>query len=274
MRKFLSLLGVLTISAGFAVQGAESEETTNQYSVVARYPHDTQAFTQGLIFEDGYLYESTGSPRFMDTISDVRQVDLASGVVLKSTSLSDAHFGEGMTSIGDELVSITYKARRTYRWDKLTLQQKPRLSNSRHDYRGEGWGLTYDGKYLIMSNGSSKLQFFNSDTFKPTKNSFGKKKLTVRYNGAKVSNINELEYVEGKIFANIWQEPKIAIINPETGVVENWLDLSAIVNEVGAPHPEAVLNGIAYNKDTGRLFVTGKLWPYVYEIESNLIPDH
>lgn len=255
IRLVLTFFTVIMVFSNANAQSSNTDEINPDYTIVARYPHDVNAFTQGLIFEDGYIYESTG--RYGK--SEIRKVDLTTGEVLKSIALPGNRFGEGLASQGDNLVSLTWRSGEAYIWDKENFAK---INQSK--IKGEGWGLTFDGEFLIMSNGKSELRFLDPKSLKLIK------KIKVRENGKKVKNINELEYIEGKVFANIWKKSKVAIIDPKTGNVDKWLDLSALVSEVGTADVDAVLNGIAFDKETHRLFITGKMWPNVYEIKLHM----
>ena len=219
------------------------------YRIVEIYPHDTNAFTQGLVFEDDVFYESTG----IYGSSSLRRVDLQSGNVLNKFSLSDEYFGEGLAIVGNSLIQLTWKERIGFVYDKGTFTLQKNFT-----YNTDGWGLTFDDNKLIMSDGSSNLYFFNPTTFEE----IGKVSV---YDGNKtLENLNELEYIKGDIYANIWLEDSIVIINPNTGQVKGYIDLTGLYQTANA---EAVLNGIAYDKQTDRLFVTGKLWSNIYQIE-------
>lgn len=221
------------------------------YQVVRVYPHDAKAFTQGLIFVGGHLYESTG----LTGLSSVRMVDLATGQILKNYAMPQEYFGEGLTEWGGTLVQLTWQAQKGFVYDreKFTLLKT-------FPYEGEGWGLTHDAKQLIMSDGSAYLRFLDPKTFRET----GRVQVTDA--GRPVEKLNELEYVRGEIFANVWQTDKIARISPRTGKVLGWIDLSGIIDKSQLGR-DAVLNGIAYDAAGDRLFVTGKLWPKLFEIK-------
>lgn len=222
------------------------------YKVVNTYPHDTEAFTQGLYIEDGILYESTG----LNGRSKVKKIDLKSGEVIKSRNMQDKFFGEGLTVVDDKIYQITWRTKTGFVYNKESLEILRTFS-----YKTQGWGITYDGKYLIISDGSDTLYFMHPKNFVVVGT------LEVYDDNGKVSKLNELEYIDGKIYANIWGEDLIAIINPKTGNVNSWIDLSGLLNEKDKKGKEDVLNGIAYDPDTKRLFVTGKFWPKIYEIE-------
>ncbi len=221
------------------------------YKVVSVYPHDRDAFTQGLFFEDGFLYEGTG----LYGRSELRKVELKTGKVLRSYRLPDRFFGEGITQWEDKIIQLSWREKEGFVYEKEDFGLVRKFS-----YETEGWGLTRDDKRLIMSDGSPYLHFLDPQTFKETG------RIEVTDKGVPVANLNELEYVKGRIYANVWQTSRIAIISPETGLVEAWLDLSGLVHELGALPDADVLNGIAYDNEHDRLFVTGKFWPKLFEI--------
>lgn len=229
------------------------------FEVVNIYPHDTKAYTQGLQFADGVLYESTGDPEYLEDIkTSLRKVDLTTGKVLKKIEEpKGGFFGEGMTLVGDKIVFLTWQNNEGYFYDKKTLQ---RLGSFKYGDSKEGWGITYDGKRLIKSDGSDRLYFLDPET--------GKELSSIRVydeNGS-VRDLNELEYIDGKIYANIYQKEIIVIINPETGAVEGQINLVGMNTEDRTVNDNE-LNGIAYDNVGKRLFVTGKLWPRLYEIK-------
>ncbi len=227
------------------------------YKIVNTYPHDTNSFTQGLIFDKGVLYESTG----LNGHSAVKIVDLKTGKTLKSHELPDNYFGEGIAIIENKIIQLTWRSKTGFVYDKKTLKLIKKFS-----YQTQGWGITYDGKYLIISDGSAVLYFMDPNTFKVVGT------LEVYGDSGKVSKLNELEYINGEIYANIWGIEKIARINPKTGRVTAWIDLSGLLSDQDKKNRVDVLNGIAFNSDKGRLFVTGKLWPKIFEIE--LVPKN
>jgi len=218
--------------------------------VVKRYPHDPGAFTQGLIFANGFLYESTG----LKGRSSLRQVELETGRVLKRYDLPARYFGEGLTLWNGCLIQLTWLSGKGFVYDLKSFALKRKFS-----YSGEGWGLTNDGKSLIMSNGTEELLFLDPATM------VCKHSLRVLDRGVPVARLNELEYIKGEIFANVWQEDFIAIISPKTGEVAGWLDMSDLREQL--PQDAGVLNGIAFDQEKDRIFVTGKLWPFLFEIE-------
>jgi len=227
------------------------------YKIVNTYPHDTNSFTQGLIFDKGVLYESTG----LNGHSAVKIVDLKTGKTLKSHELPDNYFGEGIAIIENKIIQLTWRSKTGFVYDKKTLKLIKKFS-----YQTQGWGITYDGKYLIISDGSAVLYFMDPNTFKVVGT------LEVHGDSGKVSKLNELEYINGEIYANIWGIEKIARINPKTGRVTAWINLSGLLSDQDKKNRVDVLNGIAFNSDKGSLFVTGKLWPKLFEIE--LVPKN
>jgi glutamine cyclotransferase len=219
--------------------------------VVARHPHDRGAFTQGLFFHQGRLFESTGQVG----TSGIREVDLASGRVLRQAALEAPHFGEGIAVVGDRLFQLTWQSGKAFTYDWKTFRRLGSFS-----YDGEGWGLTTDGTALIMSTGGSSLLWRDPATFAVTRT------LPVTDHGVPVSNLNELEWVEGEVWANLWQSDQLARIDPATGEVTGYVNLAGILPSSERNGQEDVLNGIAYEPSTKRLLVTGKLWPTVFEI--------
>jgi glutaminyl-peptide cyclotransferase len=200
------------------------------------------------VYSNGSLYESTGEYGE----SSLRRVDLQSGKVLQEYNLSSDDFGEGLTAVDGALIQLTWANNVGFVYDENTFTVQRNFS-----YSDQGWGLTYDGTSLIMSDGSSALTYLNPQTFEDTR------QVTVKDGNQSIVNINELEYINGDVYANIWMTNKIAIINPQTGQVKGWIDLSGIYQPTGY---DSVLNGIAYDQRTSRLFVTGKNWPNLYEI--------
>jgi glutamine cyclotransferase len=218
---------------------------------VNTYPHDTGDFTQGLAFADGILYEVTG----LKGHSSLREVDLETGEVVRILDLSDVYFGEGITVWGDRIVQLTLSARTGFVYDAATF-----ILLREFTYTTGGWGITSDGERLIMSDGTSMLHFLDPDSFQRTG------QVIVRDGNRPIIGLNELEYIDGEIFANVWQTDLIARISPKTGEVTAWIDLTGLL-EPGERRGTDILNGIAYDAEGKRLFVTGKLWPYLYEIE-------
>jgi glutaminyl-peptide cyclotransferase len=221
------------------------------YRVIHAYPHDQQAFTQGLIYIDGHLYESTG----MNGRSSVREEDLETGRILQLHVVPDQYFAEGLTDWKNTLVQLTWQSHVALVYDRSTFHLLRTFT-----YTGEGWGLTHDTKALILSDGTATLRFFDPETFKEVR------RITVKDNGKPVTELNELEYIHGEIYANVWHTDRIARISPATGRVLGWIDLKGLMPRSQLTDDEAVLNGIAYDPAHNRLFVTGKLWPKIFEI--------
>jgi glutamine cyclotransferase len=222
-------------------------------SVVHVYPHDRNAFTEGLFYLDGFLYESTG----LNGLSSVRKVDLATGKVLQSRNLGRQYFGEGIVDWKDHLIQVTWQTHVGFVYDLSTFKELRRFS-----YTGEGWALTQNGRQIIMSDGTPQLRFLDPTTLKEVR------RLTVTADGQPVKNLNELEWVKGEILANIWLTNFIARIDPASGKVTGWIDVSGLMKpaELGGD-PDAIPNGIAYDAAHDRLFVTGKRWPKLFEIK-------
>lgn len=220
------------------------------YTVVRTYPHDPQAFTQGLQFVDGIFYEGTG----LNGQSTIRKVKIESGEVLQRRAIGPEHFGEGITLFNGTLFQLTWQSGLAFSYDGKTFAPKKTFP-----YKGEGWGLTSDGTQLIMSDGTNELRYLDGVSFKELR------RIKVTAVGQAVKELNELEYVKGEILANVWQTDYVARIDPKTGIVSSWIDLRGLLT----PRERAttdVLNGIAYDAKGDRLFVTGKLWPKVFEI--------
>lgn len=222
------------------------------YRVINRYPHDETAFTQGLVFLGNWLYESTG----LFGESTLRKVDLQSGNVLQLTRLEENVFGEGLTVLNNSLVQLTWRAGVAFVYDIQTLRRIGQFH-----IHGEGWGSTTIDNELVVSNGSAVLTWLTPEEHRITHT------IHVREGSRSVQGLNELEYVDGKVLANVWPSDCIAEIDRETGQITGWIDLSGLYPEKDRSHQRAILNGIAYDNDKRRLFVTGKLWPYIYEIE-------
>jgi glutamine cyclotransferase len=227
------------------------------YRIVNSYPHDSAAWTQGLLYHDGYLYEGTG----LYGRSSIRRVELETGRVLHRRDLSDAYFGEGIALYEGRLVQITWLERVGFVYDRETFEPMDEFN-----YASQGWGLTSDGKRLIMSDGSARLYFLNPDTYEEIG------RVVVRDGKAPISNLNELEYVDGYVYANVHKTDRIARIDPASGLVTGWVNLKGLLDGVPPGNePPNYLNGIAFDAEERRLFVTGKFWPRVFEIE--LVPE-
>jgi glutaminyl-peptide cyclotransferase len=246
--------GVLVLSAALAVCGSAppppAAAPVAGYRVVRVFPHDPEAFTQGLTFADGVLYEGTG----LNGQSSIRKVKLENGEVLQLQKIDAQYFGEGITVLGTRLFALTWQSGIGFIYDRASLSRAGTFT-----YRGEGWGLTHDGARLIMSDGTTYLRFLDKTTQKETG------RIQVRDGGAPVANLNELEYVKGEVLANVWQTDRVARISPKTGMVTGWIDLGGLLSPREAQNVD-VLNGIAYDAASDRLFVTGKLWPKLFEI--------
>jgi len=266
----LVLVAVLTVAfsdclsssdrTSLHIMGVEAVNTTAisvySYNVVNTYPHDRNAFTQGLIFEDDVFYEGTG----LRGRSSLRRVAITTGKVLQLRELPSHLFGEGITIYRDKIIQLTWQANTGFVYDKASFELLREF-----DYPTEGWGITFDGEHLIMSDGTPDLYFLHPETFEAIK------QVQVHDNDGAVKKLNELEYVDGEIYANIFQTDRIARINPKTGLVVGWIDLDGLLSIEDRRQPVDVLNGIAYDSGNNRLFVTGKRWPKLFEIE--LIPS-
>lgn len=222
------------------------------YRIVNTYPHDPSAFTQGLVFADGVLYEGTG----LRGQSSLRKVDLKTGTILQVRQLPVRFFGEGITIYGNRVIQLTWRAKVGFVYHKQTFQLLDTFN-----YSTEGWGITHDGRSLIISDGTSTLYLLDPQTFREVG------RLEVHTRDGPVSRLNELEYVQGEIYANIWKTDRIARISPQTGEVAGWIDLERLLKPEDRYRRIDVLNGIAYDVKNDRLFVTGKLWPKLFEIE-------
>jgi glutaminyl-peptide cyclotransferase len=229
------------------------EAPTRGYTVVHRYPHDPKAFTEGLFYDDGYLYESTGEYEG----AGVRKVKLDTGEIVQQRDVPQGFFGEGIIFAGPYLLQLTWQQGVGFLYDRASFELKGTIR-----YSGEGWALTRDATHLYMSDGTPTIRVLDPDTFKQTGS------ITVTDDGKPVQQVNELEWVKGVIYANVWQAPRIARIDPKTGHVIDWIDLTPLVKQQGKQaDPDAVLNGIAYDEKHDRLFITGKRWSNLYEIK-------
>ncbi len=242
--------------AGEPDRPASSSAVTPFYlaRVVNTYPHDPSAFTEGLVFQDGFLYEGTG----LYGRSALRRV--ATGQVLQSHALPSQYFGEGITIYGDRIIQLTWMNQVGFVYDKNSFAQQQTFS-----YGTQGWGITHDGTRLIVSDGTSTLYFWDPDTLAELG------QLAVYDDRGPVTRLNELEYIQGKIYANVWLTDRIAIIDPQTGQVTAWINLVGLLDPEDGSQSADVLNGIAYDFDGDRLFVTGKYWPKLFQIE--LVPS-
>lgn len=239
----LALIGALLLGSPVAAE--------TRWKLVTSYPHDPGAFTEGLFFHDGALYESTG----LEGQSEIRKVRLKDGAVLERRVVHPPYFGEGIVNWKDRLISLTWRHEQGFIWNLTDFSPV-----SRFRYPGEGWGLTQDGRNIIMSDGTAELRFLDPETLDE------QRRITVRWQGQPIERLNELEYVKGEIWANIWLESRIARIDPVSGAVIDWVDISPLVKAGGGSGPDAVANGIAYDAERDRLFVTGKNWTKLFEI--------
>jgi len=248
-----ALTTIATLALACCATMAQAAIPTYGFKVLKTYPHDTTAFTEGLFIRDGFLYESTG----MKGQSTIRRLDLASGKVLAGVEVPPQYFGEGITAIGDELVSLTWQSQTGFVYDLKTFALKRQFS-----YPGEGWALTNDGQHIYMSDGSATIRVLDPKTLAETR------RFQVSADGIAVAQLNELEWVDGEIYANIWQTNTIARIDPASGKIVGWIDLDGLISErERGGDVDNVANGIAYDSKAHRLFVTGKRWPKLFEIK-------
>jgi glutamine cyclotransferase len=253
--KPLSLLLALALLPGCAV-AAPARPVVYGYRIVHSYPHDIEAFTEGLFYRDGKLYESTG----LNGRSQIREERLEDGHVLRSISVDRRYFGEGIVDWGSEIRSLTWQGGIGFRWQRSDFAKLGEFH-----YPGEGWALTRNATDIVMSDGTAQLRFLDPETMAE------RKRITVTDEGRPVERLNELEWVKGEIYANVWMTSRIARIDPKSGRVTGWIDLGQLVAEQAPPGEDSVLNGIAYDSAKDRLFVTGKNWPRLLEIK--LVPQ-
>ncbi len=244
-----TVLVLLLLAASLA---AAQEPQLYGYRVVNTYPHEITAFTQGLIYRDGELWEGTGK----NGLSRLARIDLESGERKQIIQLADRYFGEGIEMIGDRIYQLTWRAHMVFVYDRANLEQLETHYNAR-----EGWGLAFDGEHLILSDGSASLQFIDPEGFVPVR------AIEVTVRGQPLNLLNELEYIDGEIWANVWQTDFIVRIDPASGVVNSIVDLTGLAARTDLGSSEAVLNGIAWDSEDRRLFVTGKHWANLFEIE-------
>ena len=251
MRILVVTIAIATYACAPVSQAGVPEYT---FEVVHSYPHDRTAFTEGLFYLDGFLYESTG----IEGASSVRKVRLETGEVVQRHDLPSAYFGEGIIHWKDRLIQLTYKTEVGFVYNLSTFETERRF-----EYPGEGWAMTQDGKNIFMSDGTAQIRIWDPETLQELR------RITVTDQGQPVPNVNELEWVKGEIYANIWETDRIARIDPATGRVVGWIDLAGLLNpneRIAGPEGTDVLNGIAYDTKGNRLFVTGKRWPKLFEI--------
>lgn len=245
---FILFVSLLSATAAWA----QEDVPRFGYKVVQTYPHDINAFTQGLVFHEGYLFEGTGK----NGQSSLSKVNLDDASVLQSTSLNRRYFGEGIEIVGDKIYQLTWRSNMVFVYDKYSFEPTGNYYNAT-----EGWGLAYDGEHLIMSDGTATLQFMNPETFVP------QRKVDVTLNGNPIIYLNELEYINGEVWANVWQTDYIVRIDPASGKVVSLIDMTGLSQQTQLGSSEAVLNGIAWDAEGERLFVTGKHWSNLFEIE-------
>jgi glutamine cyclotransferase len=255
----IALSAAMAVAATWCCAGAGQRRApsppavlVDTFRVVNAYPHDPDAYTQGLVYRDGFLFESTG----LNGRSTLRKVKLETGEVVRQVRLDAQYFAEGLTDWKDHLVQLTWQSQLGFVYDLATF-----ASRRTFGYPGEGWGLTHDARHLVVSDGTEWLRFLDPATFREAR------RVRVLDGAAAVRNLNELEFIGGEIYANVWHTNRIARISPESGRVLGWIDLTGLLSPAYRLDPEAVLNGIAYDAARKRLFVTGKLWPKLFEIE-------
>jgi len=249
----IALAQLLPGQSSRRIQATHPPEYT--FKIIHTFPHDTAAFTQGLAYRDGYIYESTG----LNGRSSLRRVRLETGEVIQRVDLAPEFFGEGITILNNRIIQLTWLSHTGFVYNIADLRPLGRFS-----YSGEGWGLTTNGREIFMSDGTSVIRVLDTDTLEE------KRRFEVYDGDIPIDQLNELEFVEGEIFANVWQTERIARISPQSGRVVGWIYLSGLLSPAYRLEPGAVLNGIAYDSIGKRLFVTGKLWPSVFEIR--LVP--
>lgn len=247
---------IISVLLLFSALSAHAQVPVYDYTIVNTFPHNTGSFTQGFLIHDGYLYEGTGR----NGRSSLSKIQLEDGTVLKSTRLGSRYFGEGISIVGDKIFQLTWQSNIVFVYDLNTFE-----SVTSYYHPTEGWGLTWDGEELILSDGSSALQFIDPDTFKVTRT------IDVQLEGRPISNLNELEYINGEVWANVWQTNEIVRINPASGTITGIVNLAGLIDHTTTGGAESVLNGIAWvpedDPEAGKLYVTGKLWGNIFEIE-------
>jgi glutamine cyclotransferase len=254
---FLISLTALSLARPSPAVQARGRPPEYTFKIIRVFPHDPTAYTQGLAYRDGFLYEGTG----LNGRSSLRKVDVESGKVLQRVDLKPEFFGEGITLFKNEIVQLTWKSQTGFIYNLSDFRLLRQFS-----YSGEGWGLATNGKDIFMSDGTAEIRVLDGSTLQE------KRRFTVRDGSTSVTELNELEWVHGEILANVWQTDRIARISPQNGRVVGWIDLTGILSPVYRQERDAVLNGIAYDSRGNRLFVTGKLWPSIFEIQ--LVPKN
>jgi glutamine cyclotransferase len=245
------LAGVLACSGSPSTRKMTDAIPIYSYQVINSWPHDTEAYTQGLVFHDGALFESTG----LRGASSLRRVELKSGKVKKKVEVDRQYFAEGMTIFQDKVFQLTWQNQKGFVYDLKKLKQEGEFA-----YEGEGWGLTHDSHSLILSDGTNRIRFLDPASFQVQRT------ISVFDNGQPLAELNELEYIKGEIYANIWRTDRIVRIDPTTGKINAWIDMTGLHHLGDGSDAENCLNGIAYDAEGDRLFVTGKRWPKVFEI--------
>ncbi len=256
---FLSAIPAQSLLAQSLLPAHPNRAPEYTFKIIQTFPHDSSAFTQGLGYRDGFLYEGTGR----NGQSSLRKVRLEAGEVLQRVNLAREFFGEGITLLNNKVIQLTWQSHVGFVYNLGDFKLLRRFS-----YSGEGWGVTTNGQDIFMSDGTSEIRILDGTTFTE------KRRLKIRDENTPVTQLNELEFVDGEIFANVWQTDRIARISPQTGKVVGWIDLKGILSPIYRLEADAVLNGIAYDPTGKRLFVTGKLWPSVFEIKLIPKPSH
>lgn len=241
--------------ASTATTSTSAEPPIYTYEIVNTYPHDPTSFTQGLVFENGVFYESAGLNAAHNGHSSLRKVEVTTGKVLKKIDVPEPHFAEGLALFEGKLFQLTWQDHKGFIYDPDTFAKQGEFP-----YSGEGWGLTHDGKSLILSDGTHQLRFLDPETFKE------QRRISVYDKQNRLEELNELEYVKGEIFANIWQTDRIVRIDPKDGKILGWIDLRDLLKDEDQRVDTDVLNGIAYDAAQDRLYITGKKWPKLFEI--------
>lgn len=250
----LPVVGVLIFAMVRSVLPGDAPIPTQKVKILATYPHEPTAFTQGLVVEGNTLYEGTG--QYGKSV--LRRVDLITGVADKTMQLDRKYFGEGVTVLGDKIFQLTWMERICFIYDKNSLQF---IGSLRYPDQFEGWGLTTDGTVLYLSDGKDTIRVLDPETFRQIR------RIRVKQGRRPLMQLNELEFVNGEIYANVWYDDRIARIDPDDGELLGWIDCSSVFPANQRPNREHVLNGIAYDATTDKLFVTGKNWPNLFEIE-------
>ena len=250
--KLSRLLLFLLACCASPLSQAQEQVVRYGYNILNTYPHNIDSFTQGLVYHEGFLFEGTGK----NGQSNLSKINLADGEVLMNKSMSQRYFGEGIEIVDDKIYQLTWQSHLVFVHDKTTFESK-----GSHYNATQGWGLAYDGSHLILSDGTANLQFMDPETFAPVR------KVEVQLDGNAINQLNELEYINGEVWANVWQTDFILRIDPESGEVDSIVDLTGLSTQTQLGSSEAVLNGIAWDAATERLFVTGKHWANLFEIE-------